>query len=165
MSNAESIANIGTTQIRGQTVKSQGIEVCQYLGIPYAESPIYDKRFQKPEPKSIYPTVVLAYDSPASCWQESKYPFPKYDAGPDKTEDCLYLNIWTPKTANSKNMKSVIYWIYGGGFRFGGIRQDDYFGAALAALGDVVVVTVNYRVGAFGFLTSGNDEAPGNVGE
>ncbi|KAG8195660.1 hypothetical protein JTE90_003805 [Oedothorax gibbosus] len=111
---------MGTTQLRGLTIQSQGINA-------------------------------------------SNYPFPSYDCG-TKSEDCLYLNIWTPDTANSGNMKAVIYWIHGGGFRFGGIQEPRYFGAALAALGEVVVVTVNYHLGSFGFLTSGTDDAPGNVG-
>ncbi|GFR12005.1 acetylcholinesterase-1 [Trichonephila clavata] len=60
--------------------------------------------------------------------------------------------------------KAVMYWMYGGGFRFGSIQSKLYNGTVLAALGDIVVVTVNYRMGPFGFLFSSSGDAPGNAG-
>ncbi|GFR32995.1 acetylcholinesterase-1 [Trichonephila clavata] len=124
-----------------------------------------DLRFKKPAPLQSLPSVYQAVNTPAACWQSSDYPFPWYDSSPGKNEDCLYLNIWTPDGANPQNKKAVIFFIHGGGFRYGSIRQMIYNGAPLAALGDVVVVTVNYRLGSFGFLTTGTEDAPGNVGK
>ncbi|CAG2119961.1 unnamed protein product, partial [Medioppia subpectinata] len=76
------------------------------------------------------------------------------------SEDCLVLNIWT---TNVKELKPVMFWIYGGGLTMGSIFQEWYNGSALATK-DVVVVSVNYRLGAFGFLYGDREDAPGNVG-
>ncbi|KAF8770247.1 acetylcholinesterase-1-like isoform X2 [Argiope bruennichi] len=159
-----SVVNVGETQIVGQTVYAGERIVNQFLAVPYAEAPTGSLRFKKPVPRRYLPDLYYAFNQPPACWQKSMYPFPWYDASPYKDEDCLYLNIWVPEHASSTNKKAVIYFIHGGGFRFGSIRQSDYNAAGLAAHGDVVVVTVNYRVGSFGFLTSGTEDAPGNIG-
>ena len=80
-------------------------------------------------------------------------------------EDCLVLNIWTPNTGNksSNELKPVMFWIHGGGFTIGSSFQWAYNGSALAAH-DVVVVSINYRLGWFGFLFGDQESAPGNVG-
>jgi len=75
-------------------------------------------------------------------------------------EDCLVLNIYSPKP-DPQNLKAVMFWIYGGGFQGGSING--YNGGALAA-NDVVFVAANYRLGPFGFLYGGEESAPGNVG-
>lgn len=69
----------------------------------------------------------------------------------EASEDCLTLNVWTPAAGDGKR-RPVLVWIHGGGFVFGSGSQAPYDGARLAALGDVVVVTLNYRLGALGFL-------------
>ena len=82
----------------------------------------------------------------------------------DKSEDCLFLNIYVPHNhfnEQTKHMKkSVMFWIYGGGFLTGTIS--DFNGTYLSLIGDVIVVEVNYRLAAFGFLYDGSEEAPGN---
>jgi carboxylesterase type B len=71
-----------------------------------------------------------------------------------QSEDCLYLNIYVPVGASALNQKSVMVWIHGGGYIFGdGTRYD---GSFLSGIGDVIVVTLNYRLNAFGFLISGS---------
>ncbi|GIX69490.1 acetylcholinesterase-1 [Caerostris extrusa] len=155
--------NIGNSQIVGHTVYTNGNPVVQFLGIPYAEPPTGPLRFKKPVPRKIFTKIYFAINHPPSCWQASEYPFPSYDSHQRNSEDCLYLNIWKPVDASQSNKKAVIYYIHGGGFRFGSISQMVYNGAPLAAHGDVIVVTVNFRLGAFGFLTSGTEDAPGNM--
>jgi len=86
------------------------------------------------------------------------------------SEDCLYLNLWVPKKFRkinevySNNSASVMIWIYGGGYTSGTSSLDLYNGLTLAAVNDVIVASLNYRLGAFGFLYLGIDEAPGNMG-
>ena len=84
-----------------------------------------------------------------------------YNIPVPQSEDCLVLNIWTKR--NSKSLKPVMFYIHGGGFTWGTIFQTMFNGSVLAT-NDVVVVTVNYRLGPFGFLYGGVDSAPGNVG-
>ncbi|XP_054161583.1 cholinesterase 1-like [Oppia nitens] len=85
------------------------------------------------------------------------------------SEDCLFINIWrqTPPTTKHRyshsSLKPVMFWIHGGGLTSGSIFAKIYNGSALAAQG-VVVVSVNYRLGQFGFMYGASDEAPGNVG-
>ena len=80
------------------------------------------------------------------------------------SEDCLVLNIWSPKEDNNTTkLKPVMFWIHGGGLVVGSIFQPSYNGSVLATH-DVVFVSVNYRLGALGFLYGGEDSAPGNIG-
>ena len=88
-----------------------------------------------------------------SCIQHNK--------GGAGSEDCLVLNIWSPKSHNSSDLKPVMFWIHGGGFNGG--TSFSFNGSALATH-DVVIVTVNYRLGPFGFLYGADETAPGNVG-
>lgn len=146
-----------------------GHRVDQYLGIPFAEPPVGEFRFKRPRPVIKQSKIILADTMPSACIQYTEYPFPWYDFQDGKSEDCLYLNIWVPQTFHGKFSKSrkipVMLWIYGGGFTIGSNRIKDYDGQTLASEGDVIVVTINYRMGVFGFLTSGTKEAPGNVGK
>ncbi|CAL1262222.1 unnamed protein product [Larinioides sclopetarius] len=160
----EPVVDVGKTQIVGRSVYSGKSIVNQFLAVPYAEPPIGQLRFKKPVARKVLPSLYYALNNPPVCWQKSMYPFPWYDPSPLKDENCLYLNIWSPENASPTNKKAVIYFIHGGGFRFGSIMQKAYFGAPLAAHGDLIVVTVNYRLGAFGFLTADTEDAPGNVG-
>jgi pimeloyl-ACP methyl ester carboxylesterase len=84
------------------------------------------------------------------------------------SEDCLTLNIWTPFLPNGKvksnKKKAVMLWIYGGGFVSGSASDTTFDGSAMASRGDVVMVTVNYRLGSLGFLALGNTTLTGNYG-
>ncbi|XP_037518780.1 acetylcholinesterase-1 isoform X2 [Rhipicephalus sanguineus] len=84
-----------------------------------------------------------------------------WQPGVQTSEDCLYLNIWTPSLSGKR---SVIAWIHGGLFRHGSAAMPLVDGGNLASLGDVVVVTIAYRLGSFGFLYGGTEGAPGNQG-
>lgn len=71
-------------------------------------------------------------------------------------EDCLYLNLWIPKRLSLERL-AVLVWIHGGGFYYGSSTLDMYDGAYLAASQQVIVASLQYRVGAFGFLYTGTD--------
>ncbi|GFW04178.1 acetylcholinesterase-1 [Trichonephila clavipes] len=163
--NCEPVVKIGGSQIFGKTVDFQNFKVNQYLGIPYAQPPVGELRFMPTVPIDEHPRTLNAFYEPPACPQYTENPFPWYVNSSEKNEDCLYLNIWTPSGASPKNRKAVMYWIHGGGYRYGSMRSKLYNGTALTALGDIIVVTVNYRLGPFGFLISGTEDAPGNAGK
>ncbi|KAK8775953.1 hypothetical protein V5799_030703 [Amblyomma americanum] len=83
------------------------------------------------------------------------------------SEDCLYLNVWVTECVAVNStcpLKPVLVWLHGGAFRGGSSTMDVYNGGTLAASGDIVVVTLNYRLGAFGFLSLNVSDIPGNMG-
>jgi para-nitrobenzyl esterase len=129
----------------------RGSEVRVYKGIPYAAAPLGDLRWKPPQPPSSWEGVRQAAEFSNTCMQT---PYPAnsiYRSAPQPmSEDCLYLNIWT--TAKSaKDRRPVMVWIHGGGFTRGAGSVPTYDGEALAKKG-VVLVTINYRLGVFGFL-------------
>ncbi|GIY83413.1 acetylcholinesterase-1, partial [Caerostris darwini] len=150
-------------QIIGQSVLFMNTEINEYLGIPYAKPPIGDLRFKKTKPLRPCPEVVNAKRLPPACPQYSEDPYPWYVNSSYQSEDCLYLNIWTPADASPENRKAVMYWIHGGAYKYGSISEL-YSGVPLAAFGNIIVVTVNYRLGPLGFLSLGTKDAPGNAG-
>ncbi|XP_066537701.1 acetylcholinesterase [Hoplias malabaricus] len=144
--------------------------VIAFLGIPFAEAPLGRRRFKPPEPKKPWNDVAEAKDYPNACYQYVDTTYPGFHGtemwNPNRmmSEDCLYLNIWVPSSPRPHNL-TVMVWIYGGGFYSGSSSLDVYDGRYLAHSEKVIVVSVNYRVGAFGFLAlNGSSEAPGNVG-
>ncbi|PRD33743.1 UNVERIFIED_CONTAM: Acetylcholinesterase-1 [Trichonephila clavipes] len=151
-------------RIEGTTSFVQSQSAQTFLGIPFAKPPLGDLRFKKPHPIEPWSEALQANKMPPACVQYSEYSFPWYDSKPGKSEDCLYLNIFAPIHAKEGSKLAVLFWIFGGGFTFGSNRMDEYDASPLALMGDVIVVTINYRVGLFGFLTSASEEAPGNVG-
>ncbi|NVM02741.1 MAG: carboxylesterase family protein, partial [Candidatus Helarchaeota archaeon] len=118
-----------------------------FLGIPFAKPPLGDLRFREPQPMD--PWVDLK-----DATQFGSIPPQNYKDIPpinqNEDEDCLYLNIWTPKA--DEKTRPVMVWIYGGGFVIGASSRDRLNGARLAVHGDVVVVNFNYRLGVLGFL-------------
>lgn len=155
-----------TGPVSGQLISFDGQKVCQFLGIPYAEPPIGKRRFTKPVAASKRTQVIDASKLKASCMQT----FPswaRHMMRPTTTvysEDCLYLNIWQPVTDEASTSKSILFWLHGGGFQFGAGTLDETNGTALAAVEDVIVVTINYRLNAFGFLNLQSESVPGNMG-
>ena len=151
-----------------------------FLGIPFAEPPINTLRFRPSKPKTPwYPKVHEAFTFSAECFQSATLStindVEEDDEEVDKSfvntgkiekiqsEDCLYLNIWTPAGAHRDSNYPVLFWIYGGAFLHGASSRAEYIGDRLAARG-VVVVTINYRLGALGFLVSTADGLYGNYG-
>jgi len=119
---------------------------CVWLGIPYAAPPVGELRFKAPQPAPAWTAPREAFNYGHMCLQ-----VPAKDG---MSEDCLYLNVWRPKKSGSF---PVMVWIHGGGYVMGsgggGLSgKESYNGMQLATTGDVVVVTINYRLHVFGFL-------------
>jgi len=131
--------------------------VTRYLGIPYAGAPVRERRWQAPLPAPSWPGTLHADHFKANCQQA---PAPKafrawtaeYLIEGPVSEDCLYLNVWSPAADTPSAKLPVLVWIHGGGFTSGGATVPVYDGQALAAKG-VIVVTINYRLGVYGFLS------------
>jgi para-nitrobenzyl esterase len=130
-----------------QGVSEQNLYV--YKGIPYAEAPIGDNRWKPPVPKTPWSDVRLATEFGHACVQPSNKIPNIYSSNLGATsEDCLSLNIWTPENAENA---PVFVWIHGGSLVKGSSKEDMYDGANLAKQG-MIVVSINYRLGIFGFL-------------
>ncbi len=156
-------------QISGGRVRgAEAGDLRVFKGIPFAEPPIGDRRFAPPVPVGPWTGTFEATEFGPSCPQVSLGPsFLLGDFAGPTSEDCLSLNIWAH---NDERPRPVMVFIYGGGFVSGGSAWPIYEGARLARRADVLVVTINYRLGALGFLTTealaaerGNDSA-GNYG-
>ncbi|XP_040062017.2 acetylcholinesterase-1 [Ixodes scapularis] len=157
--------------VHGTTQQHLGKKVRTYLGVPYAEPPVGSFRFRKPVPAKQRDRMILATRLSPSCMQlnAALQDLPWFHDDSIHSEDCLYLNIWVSECVPLANettcpLRPVLFWIHGGGFRGGSTNMDVYNGGTLAASGDVVVVTVNYRVGVFGFLNLKGSDVPGNMG-
>lgn len=125
------------------------------------------ERFSKPKPAESWTGVYNATQFQYACPQPSVKVQNHVDLSKgfetgSSNEDCLFLNVWRPAT--HKTNRPVMVWIHGGSFEFGSIFSVIYDGRVISALGDVIVVTVNYRLGALGFLYGGTEDAPGNLG-
>jgi para-nitrobenzyl esterase len=117
-----------------------------YRGIPYAAPPVGDLRWRAPQPPPKWQGVRTADKFGHTCPQADK----RIEDLTGPSEDCLYLNVWTPASKASDKL-AVFVWIHGGGFYAGATAEPLYHGEALAKKG-VVVVTIDYRLGVLGFL-------------
>jgi para-nitrobenzyl esterase len=143
------VTNLGA--VRGA---ADGDATC-FRGIPYAASPIAELRFAPPQPHQGWAGVLDALDAGPSVPQRpSRLEQVMGHRVPDWNEDgCLTLNIFCPSRAHEREAaRPVLVWFHGGGFTSGSGGWDWYDGARLAALGDIIVVTANYRVGPLGYL-------------
>jgi len=166
-----SVARTDAGMVSG--VKNSEGSVTAFKGIPFAAPPVGDLRWKAPQPAKHWSGVRKCDAFGASPMQAKPTPFMVYTSEfliPEKpiSEDCLYLNVWT--SAKTKADKKPVYvWIYGGGFSSGGSACAIYDGEALAKKG-VVFVSINYRVGVFGFFAhpeltkEAKGKASGNYG-
>ncbi|MEY3920577.1 MAG: hypothetical protein RL634_338 [Bacteroidota bacterium] len=125
-----------------------------FKGIPFASPPVGDLRWKRPIPPTPWKDIKVCTTFSASPMQPKPAPFfvwsEEYLIPTEPiSEDCLYLNVWTSNQENKKK-KPVLVWIYGGGFSSGGSACPIYDGEAFARE-DIVFVSINYRVGIFGF--------------
>ncbi|HUB51009.1 MAG TPA: carboxylesterase family protein [Terracidiphilus sp.] len=149
---------VQTAQGELSGVRTPNSTVTVFKGIPFAAPPVGDMRWRAPQPPALWSGVRDANEWGASCMQpiiQSLLPMhmpwtEEFLTHGKVSEDCLYLNIWTPKVSGSAHLPVVVF-IHGGGFTGGAGSIDIYHGDNLAAKG-VVVVTINYRLGVFGFL-------------
>jgi para-nitrobenzyl esterase len=130
-----------------------------FSAIPYAAAPVGELRWRPPQPPEPWSTPRDATKPGARCPQ---LPSAEFGSPGSVNEDCLSLNVTTPWPADPDRQKPVMVWIHGGGF-FGGAGSD-YDARRLAVGGDIVVVTVNYRLGLLGFLGHPNLGDSGNFG-
>lgn len=147
-------ARVTQGELQGVALKG---DVSAFLGVPYAASPVGDLRWRPPARPAPWRGVRDAVGFGASCMQTiSPQGFEPYTReyvtrGP-VSEDCLFLNVWTPRHAPGARLP-ILVWIHGGGFVSGSGSVDIYNGEALARDAGIIVVTVNYRLGVFGFFS------------
>lgn len=160
MSGTEILAPLPCGPVRGR-VTQEGVHT--FLGVPYAAAPVGEQRWRAPAP-------VVPWKEPRDATKASPL-CPQYDMDSvglyrevPMSEDCLYLNVWTP--ALDDRRRPVLFYIHGGGFETGGGAGAPYSGDLLAAQHDVVVVTINYRLSIFGFppFDPHGDAEPTNLG-
>ena len=141
---AQDVVTVETGKLQGASVSG----ITTYKGIPYAAPPVGDLRWEPPQPPAHWSGVRPATEFGHDCMQMPT----RSAAAPRRTiasEDCLYLNIWLPEHRSGK--LPVMVWIHGGGWVQGGTSPDIYDGAAFASKG-MVFVSINYRLGRFGFF-------------
>jgi para-nitrobenzyl esterase len=142
-----------------QGIFEDGLTV--YKGVPFAAPPVGDLRWRAPQPAAKWDGVLQADKFAPGPIQGQNFPF-------GKSEDCLYLNIWTP-VKSTKDRIPVLVWIHGGGFGAGSASEQLFYGDKLARKG-VVLVCIAYRVGQLGFLahpdlsSESPDHVSGNYG-
>ena len=159
-------------RLKGIRDRVQNKDLDIFLGIPYAKPPIGNLRFKRPEAPDPWQGVLDATEQPPSCFQLNDTSFGAHEgvqmwnANTKMSEDCLYLNVWAPSSRRygEGQLRAVLVWIYGGGFYGGSATLDIYDARTLAAANDVIVVSMQYRVGSIGFLHLGTASAPGNMG-
>jgi para-nitrobenzyl esterase len=135
---------VETTSGPVQGTVTEGVKAFQ--GIRYAASTAGANRWTAPQPPTPSPTVIEATTPGPSCPQ----PIDQFSAGPPNSEDCLFLNVWTPLGANRFTDLPVFVWIHGGALVNGaGLGFDP---SVMVAQNNIIVVTINYRLGALGWL-------------
>src|ERR1700751_1897685 len=164
------LASSSTPQVKTHSGTVEGKDdgkVKSFLGIPYAQPPVGDLRWKAPQPLSKWNGVKKATAFGSHCMQGKVFGDMVFH-DPGASEDCLTLNIWVPDKHVDPKLP-VMVWIYGGGFVSGTTSESRQDGSRLAQQG-VIVVSMNYRLGIFGFMVhpelakeSGHNSA-GNYG-
>lgn len=125
--------------------------ILKFSGVPYALPPVGDLRWKAPQAAAAWEGTRDATEFSPTCWQPLSPPGSFYDSGEiERSEDCLYLNIWTG-AEDAEAALPVMVWIHGGGLQTGTGSTSLYDGESLAGRG-VVLVTINYRLGPMGFM-------------
>ena len=152
-------------KVVGKTINNGKVRA--FMGLPYAAPPVGDLRWKAPQPPAKWKGERDATKYGAHCAQGRVFDDMVFqDAGP--SEDCLFLNVYTPADAKKKSKLPVMFWIHGGGYSGGGSSEPRHNGDFLPLKG-VVLVTINYRLGVFGFLVTDelakeNNGVAGNYG-
>ena len=133
--------------VRG--VEVEGVKA--WKGLRYAAAPVGELRFRAPEPPARCTEIADATAFGPACPQPV-FPNLPLELGAPQGEDCLRLNVWASSDTAPGDAKPVMVWVHGGAYVLGSSSQTVYDGRRLVSRGDVVVVTVNYRLGALGFL-------------
>ncbi|CAG9839706.1 unnamed protein product [Diabrotica balteata] len=145
--------NLG--KIRGHILKStEGKDFYAFQDVPYGESTEGNNRFRPPKPRTPWEGILNATENKVVCPQSSS---------PDSVEDCLVLNVYTPVKPSSGESLPVFFFIPGGAFVRGSGQISSANPKSLVDF-DIIIVTINYRLGSFGFLTTLDENIPGNLG-
>src|SRR6202522_3010945 len=142
---------VKTDQGKVQGKMSADGQARDFLGIPYAAPPVGPLRWKPPQPAAKWPGVRQATSFGSRCYQQERFDDMVF-RDPGESEDCLTLNVWTP-AAKPQGKLPVMVWIFGGGFVGGGTSEPRQDGEHLTRKG-VVVVSMNYRLGIFGFFAT-----------
>ena len=164
-----SVVKVESGRLKG-VAETRPSDIQIFRGIPFAAPPVADLRWREPQPVAPWSGIRQATEFAPRCMQQPLFSDMMFRS-PAPSEDCLYLNVWTPAKLNGSPHRKypVLVYVYGGGFMAGDSSEKRYDGAALARRG-IVVVTINYRLGVFGFfshpeLTAGSPHrASGNYG-
>lgn len=144
---AADVVQTANGSVEGRGVQPSGVRI--FRGIPFAQPPTGDLRWREPQPAKNWKGVRQAVDFGPRCMQARIFDDMVFRSN-GVSEDCLYLNVWTPAKSNRERLPVLVYF-YGGGFVSGDGSEPRYDGESMAAKG-IVVVTVNYRLGVFGFM-------------
>ena len=149
------ILTIEGGQVQGVPSAVKGVTV--FRGIPYAAAPIGDLRWKEPQPVQPWKGVKVCDTFGHPSFQSVHYPggyTTEWGYGKEQpySEDCLYANVWTKAPGKPEAKLPVALWIHGGGYREGWSSEPEFEGAEWGGK-DVVLVSINYRLGVFGFLT------------
>jgi len=134
--------------VDGRGTQPSGVRI--FRGIPFAHPPTGDLRWREPQPVKNWKGVRQATDFGPRCMQARIFDDMIFRSN-GVSEDCLYLNVWTPAKSARERLPVLVYF-YGGGFVSGDGSEPRYDGESMATKG-IVVVTVNYRLGVFGFMS------------
>eukprot|EP00079_Xenopus_tropicalis_P015641 XP_004913615.1 PREDICTED: carboxylesterase 5A-like [Xenopus tropicalis] len=155
-------------QLLGKTVNVRGADrhVHAFMGVPFAKAPVGHLRFADPQPPEPWSSIREASVIPPMCLQHGMEQLIKLFkiefVLPASSEDCLYLNVFTPADRKENSKLPVMVFIHGGGLVMGLASMFD--GSALSGYENVVVVSIQYRLGILGFFSTGDKEAQGNFG-
>ncbi len=137
-------------KVHGKTINDGKVKA--FMGLPYAAPPVGDLRWKAPQPPAKWKGERDATKFGAHCAQNHVFDDMIFQ-DPAPSEDCLFLNVYAPADASAKSKLPVMFWIHGGGYSGGGSSEPRHNGDFLPTKG-VVLVTINYRLGVFGFLAT-----------
>lgn len=161
--NSEPVVKCEDGKLVGAILKTrEGRDIYSFLGIPFAKPPVGDLRFKPPMPYDPWKGVYNATKIHAICPQRDIYRRSEIFEG---EEDCLYLNVYSPQNPSKKDISllPVMVFFHGGGWLCGG-GNAMWYGPNVLLDRDIVLVVTNYRLGALGFLSTGDEVVPGNNG-
>jgi para-nitrobenzyl esterase len=145
----ELTVKVAQGKVHGKTIHYGKVNA--FLALPYAAPPVGDLRWRPPQPAPHWRGTREATRYCPHCFGQESSDMSFQDSGP--SEDCLYLNVFAPADATGKSKLPVMFWIHGGGFQGGSASEPRHDGDFLPTKG-VVLVTINYRLGVFGFLAT-----------